>query len=103
VDRFAKQLPTQSLAIVVSGFAAASVPFSAPLPPSAPNCLLLVTPDVLQLALAGSTLTTTLPIPNVAALVGASLRQQVVLLEIASSAFVSTTATNTLVLTVGAF
>jgi trimeric autotransporter adhesin len=93
-----------SLAVSVLGFAPAATPLSAVLPQGLPGCMLLATPDLLdvQIPVAGI-VTTAASIPNTGALVGAMLFHQVVAIELDTAAnIVALAGTNGLVLTIGA-
>lgn len=97
-------MPTGSLAIVVTGLAATSTPLAAILAQGTPGCSLLASPDLLTAALTGTgTVPVALTLPDSASLVGLSLHQQVVALEIVAGNFVAATSTNALVLQCGAF
>jgi hypothetical protein len=98
-------MPANGVAIDVLGVDTASIQLAAILPQGAPGCSLLVDPFVLTLLVpASGTAATAIPIPDAPALVGGSLHQQVVALEIgAAGAIASVTGTNRLTLTIGAF
>lgn len=98
-------MPATGLALEVLGLGTAATPLAAILPQGQPGCTLLVTPDVLAAHVPNAgTVMTSLAIPNAAALVGATLHQQVVALELAAGgAITALTATNRLTLTIGSF
>ncbi|MBL8751952.1 MAG: exo-alpha-sialidase [Planctomycetes bacterium] len=98
-------MPAQGLALEVRGLGTATTPLASILPQGQPGCSLLVTPDLLTAYVPnGGSVAVSFAIPNVAALVGASLHQQVVALEIAAGGVITAlTATNGLSLTIGAF
>ena len=98
-------MPLAGLALAVRGLGTAATPLASILPQGLPGCSLLVTPDLLDAAVpnAGS-VAASFMIPNVTALVGATLHQQVVALELGTGgAIAALTATNRLTLTIGAF
>ena len=101
----ASGLPVNGLAVVVWGATSAVLPLATVLPPALPGCTLWASPTSLQLALPNAgQLQTALPIPTNPALVGASLRHQVVAAELdAVGAIVALTASNGLELVAGAF
>jgi len=97
-------MPAVGLAVGLRSFTAGSVPLAVVLPQANPGCLLLVAPDVLDVYVpAGGVVRTRLPIPNVPALVGAVVHEQVVALEFAGSGLAVATSTNRLTMTVGSF
>lgn len=101
----AEGMPSQSIGAIVSGFDITSLPLSALLPQALTGCDLLVTPDLLELAVptAGS-LAIAIALPAQPALVGRTLHIQVVPFELdASSAIAAVTASNRLTLTLGQF
>ena len=74
-------LPATSIAVAVTGFAAAAVPIAGVLQPSDPSCTLAVTPDLLATALAnGGAVTFATAVPSSPAIVGLSLHQQLLVL-----------------------
>lgn len=94
-----------SLALEVLGLSPLSTPLAALLPQGGVGCSLLASPDVLRAYLVpGSQLDLGLAIPDSTAWIGASLRQQVVPVEIdAAGAIQALTATPALELTIGRF
>lgn len=99
-------LPTNSLALVITGFDSTSLPLSLVLPPSPPACSLRVTPDFLDVAVPiGGQLDLGVSIPFGVQFHGFELHQQLVLLELAAGtgALVQTTASNRVLATVGVF
>jgi hypothetical protein len=101
----ATNLSVSSLAVVVTGLTATSTLLGSVLPQAVYGCTLLVSPDVLSLAvpLAGR-VQTQFPIPNVASLLSAPFRQQVVSVGLdASGAVIDARASNALVFQVGSF
>lgn len=105
LETAATGLPTFAFAVAVTGLAPANVPLATLLPQGQPGCALLVTPDLLDAALAvGGTARVALPIPSQAALLGLTLRQQYVSFELdANGRLTTVTATNALAATIGAF
>jgi hypothetical protein len=98
-------MPAQGLALEVRGLGTAATPLASILPQGLPGCTLLATPDLLEVYVpnAGS-VAVSFAIPNVGALVGATLHQQVAVLEISANGTITAiTATNRLSLTIGAF
>jgi hypothetical protein len=93
-----------SLVVVVRGFAAISVALSALLPQGVPGCMLYCSPDVLDLMVpvAGEA-ALQFDVPNVAALVGTVLYEQVVPFELGAAGITAVTGSNALRLQVGAF
>jgi len=76
-------LPSSGLALVVHGFATQFTPLFPLLPQAAPGCDLLITPDVVDLAVAsGGALSWSTPLPSDSALGGAQFYQQVVAFEL---------------------
>lgn len=97
-------LPPLAVSMTVYGFAALQVPLSIAFAEALPGCDLLVSPDVLGLALpnAGVLATEVFLAPS-PSLVGQTLGHQVVTLDLGTGAAVTAvTATNALALTVGA-
>jgi hypothetical protein len=92
-----------SLVVGVRGLAALSLPL-APVLPAGPGCQLLVSPDLLELyVMTGAALDVGFAIPTDVALVGQSLRQQAVLLQLtAGGAIAAVQSSNALSLTIGA-
>jgi hypothetical protein len=98
-------LPSLCIAVEVFGFAAVSLPLAAVLPQGVPGCTLHVSPDVLlaTLSVTGD-VPTSLSIPIAPSLIGQSFRHQVVPFELApSGAITALTASNALLLTIGAW
>jgi hypothetical protein len=97
-------MPTSSVAVGVLGLASTSVPLSSILPIAAPGCTLLVSPDLLSVAVpVNGTATLTVPLPDSLALVGATLHQQVLALTFdLTGSLLTATATNGLSFTIGA-
>jgi hypothetical protein len=98
-------MPPNAIGIGMLGYSSLALPLAAVLPQALPGCTLLASPDDLTLLLPnGGTVTTTLAVPNVPALVGATLRQQVASVEIApNGAITAIGTTNGLALTIGSF
>jgi len=97
-------MPAISLALVVRGFSTLATPLSAILPQGGAGCTLLVSPDLLELALpAAGSLQMQIAIPNSVALVAQTFHEQVVPVEFdAVGNIVALTSTNALQLTIGA-
>jgi hypothetical protein len=97
-------IPSLALVVVATGLTQISVPLSSLLPLSPPTCNLLVTPDLYELAVAtAGTIDTQLAIPDIVALAGLQLYQQLVLLEVDPNLlFLENTSSNALTLTIGA-
>ncbi len=94
-----------ALAFAVLGYAPLDLPLATVSAAALPNCNLLTTPDatVLQVPSGGSS-TWTLPIPNVAALIGAQLFHQFVQVEFGGpSGIQSLSASNRLTLAIGGY
>jgi hypothetical protein len=101
----ASGLAVNSLALGVRGLATTSVPLANILPQGLPGCSLLVTTDLVDLYMptAGS-VAVAFGVPSSAALVGQTLHQQVVSLELgALSSIAALSSTNALRLTIGSF
>jgi len=98
-------MPANALAVAVHGFAAASTPLSTILPQGVAGCVLLASPDLLDLRVpAAGSVATALPIPNTVALAGLIIHQQVVPIELdALGNITALTSTNALTLTIGSF
>lgn len=98
-------MPANGLALDVLGLTPVSVPLASILQQGAPGCLLLTAPDLLDAHLPlGGVVSTRRAIPASPTLVGQTLYQQVVALELdISGAILSVTGTNRLALTVGSF
>lgn len=94
-----------SFAIEVLGLAAVNTPLAALLPQGGAGCSLLASPDVLRAyVVPGAQLDLAIAIPDSTAWIGASLRQQVVPVEIdAAGGVQALTATPALELTIGRF
>ncbi|HEU4419695.1 MAG TPA: hypothetical protein VFT55_12210, partial [Planctomycetota bacterium] len=97
-------MPALGLAVSATGFAALAIPLASVLP-SPPSCMLLATPDLLQLHVPQAGVAdVALSLPNSPAIAGLSFRQQVVAIEIgAGGAFTSFTSTNAVLATVGSY
>lgn len=100
----ASGMPANGLAVGVIGFQTLSIPLASVLPQGVAGCTLLVSPDLLDsyVPTAGS-VQTSVPIPNVAALVSTVFHQQVVPVEIDPLGIAALTSTNALTLTIGSF
>lgn len=98
-------LSTSSLAVVATGVQPAATLLSTLLPQVTSACTLLVTPDVLGFALpVAGRIDTQFPVPNVASLLGASVRQQVLPIFLdANGAITDVRASNALVFQLGSF
>lgn len=98
-------LPSNSLAVAVRGLGTLTTPLSTILPQGQVGCSLLVTPDLLDLYVpSNGQLEAGFDIPNVTALVGQVLHQQVVPIEIdAAGNLAAVTSSNRLTLTLGQF
>lgn len=101
----ASGLPTTALLVEVVGVSQNAVQLSQLAPQGQPGCFLMPTPDSMRWSLtANGQAETALAIPPAAALVGVKLHQQVIPLELDPAGnVVAITATNRLVLTIGAF
>jgi hypothetical protein len=101
----ASGMPLTGIALAVRGLGTAATPLASILPQGLPGCSLLVTPDLLDASVPNAgTVAASFVIPNVTALVGATLHQQVVALELATGgAIAALTATNRLTLTIGSY
>ena len=99
----ASGMPANGLAVAVRGLSTLSQPLASILPQGVPGCTLLVSPDLLDLAVPNAgQLALNVPIPSAVALSGAVLHQQVVALELgAGGAITALTSTNALQLTLG--
>lgn len=96
-------LPASAFAVVVTGFATTNLSLGSLVPPSPAPCALLVTPNLLDVALVAGSVETQLAIPDVPSLAGLPLHQQLVALEVdAALQLLQSTSTNALSLTVGA-
>jgi len=97
-------LPGLCFAMSVYGFAPAALPLAAALPQGLPGCTLLATPDSVEPLIANAgTVDTQLPVPANLALLGVTLRHQVVALAVDPSLNItSISAGNGLLLTIGA-
>ncbi|MFK7740162.1 MAG: hypothetical protein AB8H80_07545 [Planctomycetota bacterium] len=98
------QRPSNAVAIQVVSLAA---PITAPIPavlqPASPACLLLAQPDCIALQAASGEVETSLAVPDSAALVGAVLVDQLVVVELdASGILLQTASSNGLAVTIGA-
>jgi hypothetical protein len=95
-------LPLGSLAVGVFGSGAMSVPLAALLPQGTPGCMLLATPDLLELIVpASGTAETAFAVPNAPILIGQSFRCQTVVVELGAAGLSAVTSTNGLTLTIG--
>ncbi len=96
-------LPTDGLAVAVTGWSTRSLPLPALLPLGVPGCTLQVADDILQLLVpVAGEVATAVPIPFAAGLIGNRFYQQVVPFEIdVGGTIVAVTATNALRLTIG--
>jgi hypothetical protein len=101
----ASGMPSNSLAATVLGLGTTNVPLSSLLPQGGAGCSLLVTPDVLGLALpSGGVAQVQLPLPLVPAFAGIALQLQVAPIEFGvGGAITAVTSTNRLSLTLGIF
>jgi trimeric autotransporter adhesin len=99
----ASGMPANSIAVSVRGLGTLAQPLASILPQGLPGCSLLVTPDLLDLALPGSgQVIVAIPIPAAAGLLGATFHQQVVAVELdAGGAISSVSSTNGMSLTIG--
>lgn len=95
-------LPPTGLALGVTGLSGLALPLASVLP-SPSGCELLTSVDATELlVIAGGTVTTSLPLPSTPALVGATLRHQVIPFDLdANGTIVSVTSTNALQLVLG--
>jgi hypothetical protein len=98
-------MPANGLALRVLGLTTTSTPLSAILPQGTLGCLLLASPDLLDLYIPiAGTVATSLAIPNTLALANQVLNQQVVALDLTPlGAITAFTSTNALTLTIGSF
>ncbi len=98
-------IPSFAFVVVATGFNTTNLPLASFLPLSPPACNLLVTDDFTEWTVSNAgAVDTSLPIPNSVALAGLTLHQQLVLLEVDPSlAFLESTASNSIAITVGAF
>jgi hypothetical protein len=101
----ASGMPSNSLAATVLGLGTTNVPLSSLLPQGGAGCSLLVTPDVLGLALpSGGVAQVALPLPLVPAFAGIALQLQVVPIEFGLGGVITAvTSTNRLAVTLGVF
>lgn len=98
-------MPALGLALAVTGFSPLSTPLASLLPQGQPGCTLLATPDLLELLVpvAGDA-QSSLPLPNVPALVGLSLLHQLVAVELdAVGTITALTSTNALSVSLGGY
>lgn len=94
-------LPAAAFGVGVYGFAPAALPL-APVLPAAANCFLFSTADALEVLLpSAGAVTSNLAVPVHPALVGVTLRHQVLAFELGGSALVDVSASNGLLLTIG--
>jgi len=97
-------LPTNGLAIELLGLAELSVPLAALLPEGQPGCSLLASPDALAAyAPVAGVVSLQLVVPRDPLLLGATLRQQVVVSELGSAGLAALTSTNALAVTFGGY
>lgn len=97
-------LPANGLAIELLGLAELSVPLAALLPEGQPGCSLWASPDALAAyAPVAGVVSLQLVVPRDPLLLGATLRQQVVVAELGSAGLTSLTSTNALVVTFGGY
>jgi hypothetical protein len=98
-------MPSNGVAATVLGLGTTNVPLSSLLPQGGAGCALLVTPDVLGLALpSGGVAQVALPLPLVPAFAGTTLQLQVAPIEFGvGGAITAVTSTNRLSLTLGIF
>lgn len=98
-------LPASAFVLTVTGLSSMSLPLGSLLQPAPPQCTLLVSPDLLAAAFTNAgAIDTQWPVPVAPALVGASLQQQIVVVEVdASLQFVEWTSSNALTATLGDF
>jgi hypothetical protein len=98
-------MPANGLVLRVTGFSTALVPLPTIVPQGGAGCTLLAAPDALDLfAPSAGAVATSLVIPNVAALAGQVVHQQVVPFELgAGGAIVAVTSSNRLTLVLGQF
>tara|TARA_R110002072_G_scaffold273253_3_gene434047 strand:- start:3685 stop:5133 length:1449 start_codon:yes stop_codon:yes gene_type:complete len=99
----ASGLPTNAVALAVTGLSAVNIPIANLLPQGAPGCVLMATLDHTELLpiVAGQS-SSSLVLPNLPVLAGITLRHQVAAFEFAvSGPLQSVTSTNALALTVG--
>jgi hypothetical protein len=100
----ASGMPANGLALVIKGFAPASIPLTAILPQGAAGCSLWTTADLLDVSLPiAGTATAAIAIPNALGLVGRTFFQQVAALELdAAGGLLAVTTTNALAQIIGA-
>ena len=98
-------MPANALALSVVGFSTVALPLTAVLPQGVVGCTLWVNPDLLAVrAPSAGSVTTQVAIPNIVALAGQQLHEQVVSLELdALGNIVALTGTNGLTATIGTF
>ncbi|MCU0866583.1 MAG: hypothetical protein MUC36_22590 [Planctomycetes bacterium] len=97
----ASALAGTELALAVTGFGTQSLPLQNVLPAAPPGCTLRVTADLLDaLVVSNDAVATALPIPGSPALVGITLQQQIVAVNLGLS---TVTASNRLSWTIGQF
>jgi hypothetical protein len=97
-------MPNTGFVAVATGFTALAVPLGSLLPQGLPGCMVLTTPDLLEVTFAASgRVTTAIAIPMNLSLVGAQFRQQVAPFETnVGGVITAITASNALLLTIGA-
>lgn len=98
-------MPAFAFVLSVTGFSTTSLPLAAILPQGGAGCVLLASPDVVDVLLpTGGIATAQLVLPNTLALVGQTFHQQMLPLEVdAQFNFTALTSTNALSATIGAF
>lgn len=98
-------LPANAFGVGMLGYAGIALPLSALLPQGLAGCSLLASPDALTvLSVSGGAVVTTIAVPNVQALVGTVLHQQVASIELGVGGTIAAVATtNALTLTIGSF
>lgn len=96
-------MPGNALVFAITGFTPRSLPIASVLPQGLPGCLLLVSPDALDLRpISGGVATTQLDIPATGALAAQVLSQQIAAFEFDLGAnLVAVTSTNAFTLTIG--
>lgn len=93
-----------SVAVIVLGTTAASLPLGGLLPTLSPGCDLLAAPDILLFEFpVGGVVDFAIDVPDVPALAGAVVYQQTVQLELAAGLIASASVANGLALTLGTF
>ena len=98
-------MPPQAFVLSVYGFTPLSIPFASVFPQALPGCTILMSGDLIDVLFptAGAA-DTQLPVPNTAAIVGATFHHYVVPFEVdAALSVTAITNSNALTCTVGAF